>query len=101
MNESEITALTREYAEENVKQPEDMSNSLHNEYLKLFAHEAEELIRFLLRRYCLVDKSKVKNIHNGILVQLDPKNFGYSPYNQGRMDVIKSLFPDLGKEVEE
>lgn len=101
MTPEEITALAREYAEENVKQPEDMSNSLHNEYLKLFAHEAEELIRFLLRRYSLVKKANIENIYKGILVQLDPKNFGYSAYNQGRKEILESLFPELGKEVEE
>lgn len=95
------TALAREYAEEIYphEEGEDLGQMsfLRNNATK----HISSTLKMLLRRYCLVDKSKVKNIYNGILVQLDPKNFGYSPYNQGRMDVIKSLFPDLGKEVEE
>lgn len=91
MELNQLTALAREYAEQTDGSPADMA------YRKAIAENA---FRFLLRRYCLAEKEKLDNIYQGILVQLDPKNFGYSPYNQGRMDVIKSLFPEIGKEVE-
>lgn len=104
MNDDQITALAREYAEE-----------IRNGILELFPQPLPDsmevlikndqeyygrFLRWLTSRYCLVEKSKVNNIHKGILVQLDPKNFGYSPYNQGRMDLLKSLFPEIAKEVE-
>lgn len=89
MNESEITALAREYAEE-----------IHYGD-NFFENENKRFLAWLTHRFCLVEKSKVKDIHKGILVQLDPKNFGYSPYNQGRMDLLKSLFPEITKEVQE
>lgn len=102
-NNDQITALAREYAEEITKADAgdpSLSASDLNGIKHDVAEYAEQLIRWLLRRYCLAEKEKLDNIYQGILVQLDPKNFGCSPYNQGRMDVIKSLFPDLGKEVE-
>ena len=91
MNESEITALAREYAEFTDLSPVDKKN---------VSAICECFLKFISRRYCLVEKSKVEDIHKGILVQLDPKNFGYSPYNQGRIDLLKSLVPEIAKEVE-
>lgn len=102
MTNQEITALAREYAEDLIKVRKtqgELANCLLNEALSVAEDDAEDVIRFLLRRFCLVEKSKVENIHRGILVQLNPKNFGYSPYNQGRIDLLKSLFPEIAKEA--
>lgn len=88
MNDNQITAIAREYAEAD------------GYGLQIIQDDTEMFLRWLSRRFCLVEKSKVENIHKGILVQLDPKNFGYSPYNQGRIDLLKSLFPEIVKEVE-
>lgn len=102
MINDQITALAREYAEEATKDiPLDNDiKSLRESAIKLNAEGMEKRLRWLLRRFCLVEKSKVKDIRKGILVQFDPKNFGYSPYNQGRIDLLKSLFPEIAKEVE-
>lgn len=103
MDNDQITTLAREYAEDLTRRIHKMDGELPNcllkEALSVAKGDAEDVIRFLLRRYCLVEKSKVENMHKGILVQLDPKNFGYSPYNQGRIDLLKSLFPEIAKEV--
>lgn len=100
MDNDQLTALAREYAEETTKTDAGDPN-LSASDLNGIKHDvveyAEEVITFLLRRFCLVEKSKVEDIHKGILVQLDPKNFGYSPYNQGRIDLLKSLFPEIAK----
>lgn len=98
------TALAREYAEYATKADAgdpNLSDADINGIKRDVAEYAEGIIRWLSQRFCLVEKSKVENIHKGILVQLDPKRFGYSPYNQGRMDVIESLFPEIAKEVED
>lgn len=92
MTDEPITALAREYAE---------SMGLFEEDKKNISAICECFLKHTLRRYSLVEKANIENIYKGILVQLDPKNFGYSPYNQGRMDVLKSLFPEIVKEVEE
>lgn len=99
-----LTALAREFAEETKNGilglfPQPLPDSME----VLIKNDQEyygRFLRWLTRRYCLVEKSKVKDIHKGILVQIAPKNFGYSPYNQGRIDLLKSLFPEIGKEVE-
>lgn len=104
MTPEQITALAREYGEY-------VANSLdydmcpdpelrHRLVAKGHSEAAQHVLEWLLRRFFLVEKSKVENIYKGILVQQDPKNFGYSAYNQGRMDVIKSLFPEIAKEVD-
>lgn len=98
-----LTALAREFAEETRNGilglfPQPLPDSME----VLIKNDQEyygRFLRWLTRRYCLVKKSKVKDIHKGILVQIAPKNFGYSPYNQGRIDLLKSLFPEIGKEV--
>lgn len=94
-NNDQITALAREYAEW-VTEAEGGNKA----YILAEQAIASVLLRWLSKRYCLVEKSRVEYIHKSILVQLGPKNFGYSPYNQGRIDILKFLFPDLGKEVE-
>lgn len=98
MTNDQITALAREYAEEICAHMED-------DFIKDEAIRDNELafmmaVEHISRRYCLVEKSKVEDTHKGILVQLYPKIFGYSPYNQGRIDLLKSLFPEIAKEVE-
>lgn len=92
MDNDQITALAREYAEESLILSEDMPNCLRNEYLKLFADEVERLIRFLLRRYCLVEKSRLKKLD----IAYRAKHYGTVVLNQGD---IESLFPEIAKEV--
>lgn len=102
MTEPEITALAREFAEEMIKgkPSEELPNCLKNSMLTMNTEYIAGIFQWLTRRFYIVEKSKVEDIHKGILVQLDPKNFGYSPYNQGRIDLLKSLFPEIAKEVE-
>lgn len=103
MTDRQITSLAREYAEEkaNAEREQGFPVSFIRDMAEHNEKEMKSAIGFLLRRYYLVEKSKVENIREGILVQLNPKNFGYSAYNQGRKELLESLFPDLGKEVEE
>ena len=63
--------------------------------------EAEGVIRFLLRRYALVEKADVERFYQ------DAKERYFNPEDEmekveygGRMSLLEYLFPDLGKEVE-
>ena len=91
MTDHEITALAREYAEEIRKDilpffPRPLPESMEV-LVKADQEKAERLIRFLLRRYCLVEKEKAQQVKNCI--------------NTKAVDVVMNLlFPDLGKEVE-
>jgi len=99
-NEEEITALAREYAEE-IRPYNDKTAPLSI----LDIREAERLIRFLLRRYCLVEKSKVaEEYKRAIETNRNGKETGaYSLCTMGsaRKVLLESLFPEIAKEVEE
>ena len=96
MTDNEITALAREYAEEIYPNLSDKIISLRTQEIK----NAERLIRFLLRRYCLVEKEAVRKEYEMAreiwkrVVPIDAKAF-----NEGRMSAIESLFPEIAKEV--
>ena len=66
MTDHEITALAREYAEEIRKDilpffPRPLPESMEV-LVKADQEKAERLIRFLLRRYCLVEKQGGTNV---------------------------------------
>lgn len=101
MTDPEITALAREYAEEIYPNLSDKIISRRTQEIK----EAERVIRFLLRRFCLVEKSKVKDVY--MSARKDVKD-GYKSKIGGMVAMggvkealLESLFPDFGKEVEE
>lgn len=94
MNEDQITALAREYAEEIYPNLSDKIISLRTQEIK----NAERLIRFLLRRYCLVEKSKVKETWKEITnVYLAHRHI---TYDGARYLFDEVLFPDIAKEVD-
>jgi len=97
MKESEITALAREYAEECID-PQGFSKETYEELVGEKAENAEDILRFLLRRYCLVEKSKIKEVWSMITdVYLD---HGHITYDGARYLFNEVLFPEIGKEVE-
>lgn len=100
LTDNQITALAREFSKE------------HDDSTIAY-HAAKDVINFLLRRYCLVEKSKVEQMYkeaaegNCKLEKMRPQNT-YAKnsiamrigVNFGCVHTLKSLFPDLGKEVE-
>lgn len=86
MTDQEITALAREYAEEGAEEV-GLPNCLQNETLGLVATETECVIKWLLRRFALVEKGKVKQLK---------QCFG----SEEVYEVIDMLFPEIAKEVE-
>lgn len=103
MNEQEITALAREYGEY-------VANSLdydmcsdpelrHILAVKGHSESAQSVLEWLLRRFCLVEKDAIRKEYKQAAEDYDPYDPMYS--NRGELDLLESLFPDLGKEVEE
>lgn len=98
MTTEQISALAREYAEECAEEvgvmfnPQDWACS-HCEI------EARAVIKFLLRRYCLVEKSKVAiKYKNMKRLEEDATAFGFENIRGNAIIIkgfIKSLFPDL------
>lgn len=100
MKESEITTLAREYAEERGKldREQGFPESFIKDMLEFNEKEFKSVLEFLLRRYCLVEKSKIKEVWSMITdVYLD---HGHITYDGARYLFNEVLFPDLGKEVE-
>lgn len=101
MTDPKITALAREYAEESANEvgvkfdPQDWACTN-------CTIEAKNVIKFLLRRFCLVEKSKVESVYNTTwnswyhTLDVETKE-----KNQCVLDVLHFLFPEIAKEVEE
>lgn len=96
-NKDQITALAREYAEEMYPNLSEKIISLRTQEIK----NAERLIHFLLRRFCLVEKEAIRKEYEMVkkiweqVTLVDAKTF-----NEGRISEIESLFPEIAKEVE-
>ena len=90
MDEKEITALAREYAEEMnpIGFYEGGNIAERNADLRIDKENAELFFQWLTRRYALVEKSKVEQLK---------QCFG----SEEVYEVIDMLFPDIAKEVEE
>lgn len=93
MNEEQITALAREYAEFTDMSPVDKKN---------ISAICECFLKFVLRRYCLVEKDKVRG--ECLLARADYRTSNGMPtvqeYHRGEMSMIERLFPEIAKEVE-
>ena len=94
MNEDQITALASEYAEFTDMSPVDKKN---------ISAICECFLKFVLRRYCLVYKDKVRGEY--LLARADYRTSNGMPtvqeYHRGEMSMIERLFPEIAKEVEE
>lgn len=107
MSNEEITALAREYAEEIFKNDEsnpDLSICLLNDIKFEAAADFEEKLRFLLRRYCLVEKSKLIEEYKSAVSTVGKPNFcdtiRISEIEVAKKILLESLFPEITKEVE-
>ncbi len=92
MTQEEITAIAREYAEERASM---MQGSLTTKI------QAELVIRFLLRRYALVEKSKVETKYKESLAALESNNHEDIKWGIYRLSLLDHLFPEIAKEVKE
>lgn len=107
MTDPEITALAREYAEDATKtmvSDPNLSDTDINEIKRDVSEYAEEILRFLLRRFCLVEKSKVEDVYQRAKnTERDGEDLKLPLLcRTGRVQriLLESLFPSLGKEVE-
>lgn len=104
MSNTEITALAREYAEEMIKGKlsEELPNCLKNSMLAMNTEYIAEIFQWLTRRYCLVEKERVKDEYHEAKFtcgNVDPCSDTFVS-SLARKSVLERLFPDLGKEVE-
>lgn len=95
MDNDQITALAREYAEETLKEA-DLPNCLSNETIDSLISEAEHKFRWLLRRYCLVEKSKATDLCRLTLEHDDSADYGLI---DGLTDLVLEIFPEQYHQV--
>ena len=98
MKESEITSLAREYAEEEYK-----TLNLPTDHTEVSAYRYMDFARFLLRRFCLVEKRKVKQIFQSkqnILANQDKYDRYIVDEASAEKRLMLCLFPEIAKEVE-
>lgn len=99
MDDDQITSLAREYAE--YKQRADAFKVSNKEF---DASDCEAVIHFLLRRYCLVEKSKVKDAYMSARKDVrdgyKSKIGGMIAMGGAKGALLESLFPEIAKEVE-
>ncbi len=117
IDNDQITALAREYAEEinpvnrlndypEAKMIADMMRNALSEVIDEKIKDFEGFVRFLLRRYCLVEKSKVTTEYKACASMRDdhllPNIESAILHHRGMegVRVLKSLFPEIAKEVE-
>lgn len=105
MTDREITALAREYAEEKGRKMEmeqNLPNCLIKEVMEMDAQELTNFLQWLLRRFCLVEKDKVREAYKD--AQKDQHNserdFALTLAGRNRSAVLIDIFPEIGKEVE-
>lgn len=106
MKASEIAALAREYAEEMIKgkTSEELPNCLKNSMLAMNTEYVAEIFRWLTRRYCIVEKSKMKEEyksakHDSKMAHRE-KLYTMLAVASARKALLESLFPEIAKEVE-
>ena len=105
MSNEQITAVAREYAEE--KCGKENASPM---YFSREKNEMEEKLRWLSRRYCLVDKSKVTDLCRLTLEHEDSVDYGLI---DGLTEIVCDIFseqyhqvadgldnPEITKEVE-
>lgn len=103
MTDDHITALAREYAEEVAKGTavDALPNGLKENVIQRNADHFEKHLRWLLRRYCLVEKNKVKDEYDEARIfceNVDPCGESYAR-NEAIMFLLERLFPEIAKEV--
>lgn len=97
MKEEEITALARECANTNPK-----IAGLKTPYIREYEKAYADMLRFLLRRYALVEKKHVRaeltDARQGVTVAsyCGVPNEAYT----AKLALLHSLFPEIAKEVE-
>lgn len=100
MTDDQITALAREYAEE-CTNPSGFSKATYEEMVEERTENVTYVLRWLLRRYCLVEKSKLRKQYAKWMLQFcSTRDVAAKEYAAGRLNALEFLFPEIGKEVE-
>lgn len=103
MTDPEITALAREYAEEEAKGTavESLPDGFKENVIQRNADHFEKHLRWLTRRLCLVEKERVKyEYHEAKFTcgNVDPCSDTFVS-SLAQKSVLERLFPEIAKEI--
>lgn len=103
ITDEEITRLAREYAEEVTKADVgglDLPDSELEDIREAVSDYAEDVLQWLLRSHCLVEKSKIREEYRDAQKdQYNPeRDFALTLAGRNRSAVLETLFGDTLKE---
>lgn len=98
ITDDQITALAREYAEEMCAHMID--DFIKDENIRDVELAFQMIVEHLLRRYCLVEKSKVETKYKESLAALESNDNEDVKWGTYRLSLLDHLFPEIAKEVE-
>lgn len=107
MNNDQIAALAHEYGVDSVD-PYGFSKDTYEDFVDRYADAATDVLRWLSKRFCLVEKSKATDLCRLTLEHGDSVDYGLI---DGLTDFVLEIFPEqyqqvaknpeIAKEVEE
>lgn len=97
MNNDQITALAREYAEASID-PQGFSKDTYEEMAEEKAENVTYILRWLLRRFCLVEKGKATDLCRLTLEHGDSVDYGLI---DGLTDIVCDIFSEQYQQVAE
>lgn len=89
MTDQQITDLAREYAEKD------------EPFVQIIQDDAEDFLRWLSRRYCLVEKQLVRKQFDYAQKLIEDRNYLKQHIGVGSYCILERIFPEIEKEVEE
>lgn len=100
MNFPEITALAREYAEEKARADREQGfpETFINDMFEFYKKDMKSALDFLLRRFCLVEKSKATALCRLTLEHGDSVDYGLI---DGLTDIVRDIFSEQYQQVAE
>lgn len=104
MTPDQIYALAREYAEKILKEKE-LTDKDVDMLFEVICSNLEMFLRWLLHRYALVEKNKLKGTYQYIMnkIKVGENLRRKKTIDEGKAQraIFNALFPEIAKEVEE
>jgi hypothetical protein len=106
-NKDQIAALAREYGEYEANSLDyDMCSDpelRHKLVAKGNSESAQSVLEWLLRRFCLVEKERLKRVMSLHIEKCDENVKGGKAwfFHNGSASTLRYLFPEIAEEVEE
>lgn len=99
LTEDQITVIAREYGVDSVD-PYGFSKNTYEDFVGEYADAAADVLRWLSKRFCLVEKGKLEEEYNKTVEEGKHCHPKHQIQSRTRMRLLAALFPEIAKEVE-